>query len=123
MPRKQVGPPKNPDVEAFRAVKQADRVKSVIKGKSLFPDDLTDEQIEAMIVGRKITWIIKPDKKAAEQITETVVVHPQGFKVVNYPSGRGIEFSEVENTSSIGGVRGRPNRYRAVLLKRIHTIK
>lgn len=121
--RKQVGLPKNPDVEAFRAVKQSKRIKQVTRGKSLFRRDLTDEQIEGMLVGRKITWIIRPDPDAAEQITETVVVHPQGFRVVKYPSGRGVEFQEVEGTSNIGGVRGKPNRYRAVLLKRIHTIK
>jgi hypothetical protein len=113
---------KNEHVAAANTVTKAERVAKVKKGKSGIKGikKMTDEQLEAMLVGRKITWIIQTQDG---ELHEAARVHRNGFKVVDYPSGRGIEFREAEEKSKIGGVRGIPSRYRCVLLTNIHTVK
>jgi hypothetical protein len=101
-------------------MKRGERMKRVRAGRSIFPADITPERLEALLVGRKISWIIRPNKKAREEpLYETARVHHQGFKVVKWRSGLGIEFREAVDDKG----RQAPWKYRAVLLNQIHTVK
>lgn len=113
---------KNEHVVKAQQVKQHDRIAKVKKGKVGIKGitKLDDEQLESMLVGRKITWIIPTEGGA---LHETARVHAKGFEVVKFPSGKGVNFREAEEKSKVGGVRGMPSRYRSVLLKNIHTVK
>lgn len=107
-------PKRNSDLTDVRAIKKSQRIRLARRGKGIFSKELLadPERIEALLVGRKITWIIPND---GGELTDSAVIHRAGFKVVKYKRGLGIEFRESE--------KGIAYKYRCVLLKRICTVR
>lgn len=105
---------RNRDLSDVRSLKKSQRIRLARKGRGIFSKEFTKdpERIEALLVGRKITWVIPNDEG---ELFDSAVIHEKGFKVVKYKRGWGIEFRESE--------KGQPFRYRCVLLKRICTVR
>lgn len=119
-------PEKDPVVAGMKRQKVGDRRAAARTGHAHIPIDMPDDEVAAMLVGRKISWVTNMndlDHKGDRFIENTAHVHPTAdIRVEMIGSHRCVHFVEVEEGAT-GKHRNIGTGLRTVRVDRIHTIK
>lgn len=113
---------KNERVRDLQKAKKADRIKRAKEGKSVIGKKVPDEDVAAMLKGRRIQWWVQseliPDGTSME-----AAVHPHSpLYIIGEGKDRVVEFREEHRRAPVD-VRWHPAQIRTVRLSSIYSIR
>lgn len=113
---------KNERVKEVQQATKRSRVEKVRKGESVIPPDISNEELAAMVKGRKISWMIMGDH-CPDGMEQEAWVHPQTPLYIEGELGdRTIEFRSMDKGAPVA-FRMVPAHIRTVRIDRIFAIK
>lgn len=116
----------NSDVRALRQVTKRDRIETIRSGGTIVRDDMTDEEVLAMVSGRKIQWLVNLanlDGKEDSFFEQEAHVHEKDVTLQEGKDGaRVLRFREMDPTAPIQ-YRALAGAFRCVRLDRIHGVR
>jgi hypothetical protein len=113
---------KNEHVAALKKQKKTELKQKALQGKAVIDPNMPDEELAAMLKGRKIKWIIKGDI-CPEGMEQEATIHPTATLYVYEENGRRVvEFRERHPKAAIQ-YRMIPAHIRTVAVDKIFSVK